>query len=139
MPAAHDQVLAAAILRYLRLHARGRAQAVSAKRLALAVGVNERAVREIIHDLREAGRLIASTVEQPAGYYFPGTKAEADICSRHLWARVREIARVARQFDAAAAPLGLHRQRHEQIGFVFDDARPGGVDGVDHSPAADGR
>ncbi|NPV70312.1 MAG: hypothetical protein HPY55_06660 [Firmicutes bacterium] len=108
------------VLGYLQARARGRKRAVGAKGLARALRLPERYVRSCIHDLRVSGVLVGSTVEPPSGFFIPTNQEEADACSRHLWARVRETAVVARTFDAAAARLGLRRSRSEQIRFVFD-------------------
>lgn len=107
--------------RYLKLKAVGRRNAVRAKDLARALGMSEREVRATVHELRCLGVPVGSAVEPPTGFYIPAGREEADACSRHLWARVREIAQAARAFDRAAESLGLYRGRAEQIELVFGE------------------
>lgn len=109
------------LLQWLQKWAKGRERAAKAWELAQALGVSTRQVRAAVHDLRRAGHPIASAVEPPTGFYLPTTVEEADACSRHLWARVRETAEVARAFDRAAARLGLTRTLRDQVRFVFGD------------------
>lgn len=108
-----------ALNEYLKRCAVGRKHAKTSKTLAITLEIPERTVRALIHELRCLGVPIASSVERPAGFYIPSDQAEADVCSRHLWARVTEIASVARSFDKSAERLGLRRERVEQISFVF--------------------
>ena len=107
------------VLRYLKRKAVGRKNAIRARDLARILGMPERNVRAVIHELRCLGAPVGSAVEPPTGFYIPADREEADVCSRHLWARVAEIARVARAFDRAAEDLGLRRGQMEQIKFVF--------------------
>ena len=116
-----SELLEAHILSELTQHAQGRVRAITADNLAKKVGVPERAVRRCITSLRLQGELIASSVEVPAGYYVPETRAEARVCSAHLWSRVREIAAVARAFDQAASAFGRQRSREQQIALIFED------------------
>lgn len=110
------------VLIYLRRNAGGRAHARNAGDIASAVHSNERSVRAAVHDLRAVGLPIASSVEPPTGFYIPMTKAEAAACSGHLWARVKEIAAIARRFDAATAVLGLRPGYLKQL-YLFEDER----------------
>lgn len=97
----------------------GRDSAITAKHLARMLGTNERTIRQLVADLRAEGKLIASTVYEPCGFFVPATRAEADECSRHLWSRVRKIAEIARQFDQSAQKIGISRTRAEQIALVL--------------------
>lgn len=111
------------VLAWLKKWARGRERAVTAFELSQALGASSRKVRAAVHELRRRGHPVASAVEPPVGFYIPTSVEEADVCSRHLWARVREIAEVARAFDRAAAAVGLCRSRAEQVRFVFGEER----------------
>jgi hypothetical protein len=110
------------VLIYLRKNACGRAHARNAVDIASVVESTERAVRAAVHDLRATGVPIASSVEPPSGFYVPATRDEADACSGHLWARVKEIAEVARRFDAATALMGLRPGNLKQLS-LFEDER----------------
>jgi biotin operon repressor len=114
-----DREIAELVWRELQASARGRGRAVSAVVLGARLGISQRVLRAAVNELRNLGKPVGSAVEAPAGYYVPETREEALECSAHLWARVREIARVARAFDQAAARLGVRRQRAEQIRLVF--------------------
>lgn len=109
------------VWRYLKLQAVGRENAVRARELAHAVGMPERTVRAVVHELRCLGVPVGSAVEPPTGFYVPADREEADACSRHLWARVAEIAQAARSFDRAARDLGLRRGQPEQVRLVFGE------------------
>lgn len=111
------------VLTYLKTNARGRLRAANTGDIAGALNASERAVRAAVHDLRNAGEPIASAVEAPTGFYFPTSVDEADACSGHLWARVREIARVARKFDDATALLGLKRGFLKQLNLFNQEER----------------
>jgi hypothetical protein len=110
------------VLTYLKTNARGRLRAANAGDIAAALNASERAVRAAVHDLRNAGEPIASAVEEPTGFYIPRSVEEAEACSGHLWARVREIARVARRFDDSVAVLGLKRGYLKQL-RLFQEER----------------
>lgn len=99
-----------------------RAQPITAVEVAVLVGTSERYVRRAVSALRRDGYPIGSTPHGDAGFYWPATLPEAEECSRHLWSRVREIAEVARAFDAAARGLGLQRELPEQVRLVFEEA-----------------
>lgn len=88
--------------RLLDLIPMGRAHAVPARVLARRLGTSERRVRALVSELRRRGYPIASTPHEPAGFYWPASREEAEECSTHLWSRVREQAAVARDFDRAA-------------------------------------
>lgn len=109
------------VWRYLKLKAVGRRNAVRARELAQALEMPERTVRAAIHELRCLGVPVGSAPTPPTGFYIPADREEVDACSRHLWARVREIAQAARAFDRAAKELGLNRGQAEQIRLVFGE------------------
>lgn len=120
---ANEQEIAEIVWTELQATALGRGRAVNSGVLARRLGVSQRTLRAVVNELRNEGKPVGSAVEAPAGYYVPETREEAQACSTHLWARVREIAKAARAFDQAAAQLGIRRQRAEQVHLVF-----GGVD-----------
>lgn len=109
------------VWRYLQDKAVGRDNAIPSRALARALRMPERTVRASVHQLRCSGFAIGSAVEPPFGFYLPRDREEADLCSRQLWSRVSEIARVARAFDFAARGLGLRRGQVEQIKMVFGE------------------
>lgn len=67
----------------------GRANALSMRDLALAVNVDERTARELVHRARANGEPICSDCDENGGYYMPRTVGEARIYLHQQEARIR--------------------------------------------------
>lgn len=97
-------------------------QRVSARRLAVSTGLREVLVRECIHSMRMKGYLIGSDHN---GYYIPYNGIEAEATVRHLWSRVREIAKVARAMTKSMKSITGHDiTQDEQLAYVFGEDEP---------------
>jgi predicted DNA-binding transcriptional regulator YafY len=81
----HDALLALLQMR------RGAGQAITARELAARLGTHERAVREMIRELRLQGYLICSTTDTPGGFFMHPSPEEREHYLRHLVSRAREI------------------------------------------------
>jgi translation initiation factor 6 (eIF-6) len=98
------------------------AHRIRSKTIALATGLREPVVRECIHSMRLKGYLIGSDHH---GFYVPYNGIEAEATVRHLWSRVREIAKVARAMTASMKVLTGHDiTEAEQQAIVFGDVDP---------------
>jgi len=80
---------------------KGQAQAIPAKDLGKMLGINERAVRLAIRDLISIGCPVASSVNEPAGFFIAITREECEMYKAQLHARLREIYYRWRDFKAA--------------------------------------
>lgn len=97
---------------------------VSARRLANATSLREPVVRECVHSMRMKGYLIGSDHN---GFYIPYNGIEAEATVRHLWSRVREIAKVARAMTKSMKAITGHDiTEDEQLAYVFGEDEPGG-------------
>ena len=74
--------------------------------------MDERAFRDLVHDLRQGGHLICSTTSEPAGYYMAADRSEFDEFSdRELLARIRDLAKtISTMRRAAVVKFGKQRR-----------------------------
>jgi hypothetical protein len=94
------------ILEYLQANCQGRANAVKSLRLTVAIGLHPRQVRQVraaIAELRKEKNLICSSVRPPCGYYMAENMNEKNQCTAQLWARIKEMMRIARDLDESGA------------------------------------
>lgn len=83
---------------------RGKAKAVTGKDLARIMGEpNDRLIRKEIRELIAQGYPIASSTEQPYGYFMVDTPEEAEQYLKQLKSRLVEDAYRRRDFKKAAA------------------------------------
>ena len=73
---------------HLQAHAVGRARALTAKHLGVALDVSDRALRELAHEATEAGVLICAA---NAGYFVPATSTEVDETVGRLRSQAHEM------------------------------------------------
>lgn len=76
---------------------------VKAKLLAEQVATSERMVRRFIRNLISRGKLIASSMESPYGYFIPRTEKEKERYSNQLKSRIKHIAQRLSDFDRNVA------------------------------------
>lgn len=83
----------------------GGENAINTKTLLQYSGLrNVRALRQEIHRLREAGHIICSSTDPPAGYYIAANRHEAARLIRSMESRRREIGRAikaAKQYTSS--------------------------------------
>lgn len=96
----------------------GRENAVTAKRLAVMVGISERDVRQTIQELRRQGYPVASGVHKPYGFYWPQSAEEAQECQRHLYSRIRELWATAKALEKA---FGSHLPGRQMVLDIFNE------------------
>jgi hypothetical protein len=83
------------IYHYLELHCVGRARAQTEQQLASIFQLRGVIIREMIHDLRLEGHLIASlSTGENRGYFIPLNRDEAVAGIAHLVHRLRSLASV---------------------------------------------
>lgn len=70
--------LTSRVYEVLQKHARGRAEAVKAARLAVELNSTMRDINEAVRCLRRRGHFIGSAKTKPYGYYIPVTAQEID-------------------------------------------------------------
>ena len=127
---------------------RGKAHAISKRRLVALVGKHERAVRLAIKALREEhGYLIASTLgarsnvrgvraggeptfeeptrEEPSGYFVPVAQDEVDEYAARLKSIIASHARALRAIEQSAADAVLMAVNPDQINLFSREVRDG--------------
>jgi hypothetical protein len=83
------EITPSTILRYLETHCLGRSAAQTEPVLSSALGVPGPTIRQLVHELRDAGELVGSG---PTGFYIPVTYDEARAGVEHLHSRLRSLA-----------------------------------------------
>jgi len=98
------------LLTILQLH-RGHRRAITGNALAQLLGEpNDRLIRKEIRELIAVGHLIASSEEEPFGYFMAETPEEVAQYLKQLTNRVVEICYRKRDFKKAAKTLNKEKQ-----------------------------
>lgn len=83
--------------------------AITAAELARVCRMNERQVRAIIHDLRVAGYPIASSTDEPAGYFRATTAADLRATVQQFSSRVLHMDKARLGLNRALTLLAFQR------------------------------
>jgi len=98
------------LLTILQLH-RGKHRAITGKELAELLGdMNDRMIRKEIRELIAEGHPIASSTENPYGYFLAETPQEVEQYLKQLKNRLVEDAYRRRDFKKAARILSKEKQ-----------------------------
>ena len=76
---------------HLRLNAYGRENAIGKGSLSFTCGISERNIRHVINELIDEGYPVCSAVHEPAGYYLPRDRDEAQEAINTLTSYAREL------------------------------------------------
>lgn len=80
---------------------RGQEHAITLRELVLITGLDERAVRRLIHAERMAGTIIIA--DNRSGYFLPADEHDIRTFARSMSHRAGEIARISRAAEDALA------------------------------------
>ncbi len=100
------------LLRVLRHHV-GASKGVGVRQLALQTHLNDRRVRHIISDLREAGYSICATPK--SGYFMASSNEELETCCRFLRRRAMHSLRLEARLRKLALPDLIHQLRFTEV------------------------
>ena len=100
----HNQPIVYAVYEELKLHC-GRQNAISAKNLASKFDMSERALREVIHTIRESGELEKSIGSSASGY-FVCTEEDCEKAIKRLYRQAFSTLKVARALEKKVAMNG---------------------------------
>ena len=99
---------------YLKVHCRGKANALKVGRLSWLLNHSERQIRAMAEELTtQHGHPIASTVHSPYGIYVAVTSGEREEYVRQLDSRIKALARRRRAFTAIPLSEAIRQMEME--------------------------